>query len=204
MKSSLDFFNEYVYYITPSDIIEFLYCKRFTYFMKCLGIRQYEENRYKVQKGREVHEEKTKRNKEYLRRKIGGIVKEIDVQLVAPKLKLKGRVDEVYELEDGSLAPLDYKYASYEEKDYKTYTTQSIMYGLMLEEIYEKPVHKGFLVYCRDGNKVKEILITDKQKQEVHKVIAEYLEVLGGYFPKATKYKARCMDCCYKNICLKK
>jgi hypothetical protein len=56
IKSSQNFFNENQYYITPSEIIEFLYCKRFIYFMKCLGIRQYEEKRYKVQKGREIHE----------------------------------------------------------------------------------------------------------------------------------------------------
>ena len=49
MKSFQNSFNEFNYYITPSDIIEFLYCKRFIYYMKCLGIEQYEEKRYKVQ-----------------------------------------------------------------------------------------------------------------------------------------------------------
>ncbi len=70
MKLSQSFFNENQYYITPSEIIEFLYCKRFIYFMKCLGIRQYEEKRYKVQKGREIHEKREKENRDYLRKKL--------------------------------------------------------------------------------------------------------------------------------------
>lgn len=69
MKSLPSFFNEYEYYITPSEMIEFLYCPRFTYFMKCLGIVQHEENRYKVQKGRSVHEDKAEQNKSYIRKK---------------------------------------------------------------------------------------------------------------------------------------
>ncbi len=45
------FFDEFDYYITPSELIEFNYCKRFIYYMKCLNIPQFEENRFKVQKG---------------------------------------------------------------------------------------------------------------------------------------------------------
>lgn len=58
MKLSQNSFDEFEYYITPSDMIEFLYCRRFIYYMKCLSIPQFEENRFKVQKGREVHEKK--------------------------------------------------------------------------------------------------------------------------------------------------
>ena len=58
MKSSQNSFDEFEYYITPSDMIEFLYCKRFIYYMKGLAIPQFEENRFKVQKGREVHSKK--------------------------------------------------------------------------------------------------------------------------------------------------
>ena len=58
MKSSQSFFNEFDYYITPSELIEFNYCKRFTYYMKCLNVPQFEENRFKVQKGKEIHSKK--------------------------------------------------------------------------------------------------------------------------------------------------
>jgi len=203
MKSSPSFFNENQYYITPSEIIEFLYCKRFIYYMKCLGIKQYEEKRYKVQKGRTLHEKREKENKDYLRKRLGVVSKEIDVPLVSNTFKIRGKVDEILTLSDGTLAPLDYKFAEYEEIVYSTYLTQIVMYGLMIEELYDKIVNKGFIVYCRNGYTVKEIDITEKLKLKTKLIIEEFLQVLEGYFPKATKYKSRCIDCCYKNICIK-
>ena len=44
-------------FITPSDVIEYLYCPRFIYYMKCLDIPKHEDKRYKVVKGREVQRE---------------------------------------------------------------------------------------------------------------------------------------------------
>jgi len=44
--------------MTASDILEHLFCPRFTYFQSYLQIPQHEEKRFKVQKGRTVHENK--------------------------------------------------------------------------------------------------------------------------------------------------
>ena len=203
MKSYQSFFNEFQQYITPSDIIEFLYCKRFTYFMRCLGIEQNEGKRYKVQLGRQVHEKREKENRNYLRKKIGSRDKQTEVQLVSNKLGIRGKVDEIHTLKDGTMAPLDYKFAQYKEKLYSTYRTQMVLYALMIEEVYGKIVNKAYLVYCRDGNKLVDIDITEKEKQVALGNIKEYREVLNGCFPASTKYKSRCVDCCYRNICIK-
>jgi len=203
MKLYQNFFNEFENYITPSDIIEFLYCPRFTYFMKCLGISQYEEKRYKVQKGREIHERKEHQNKSYLRKKIGSISKQVHVQLVSKKLKVQGVVDEVHLLEDKSMAPLDYKFAEYDEKIYLTYKTQLILYALMIEEMFGTIVDKGYLVYCRSRNELVEVPINKEMKDNMVNIINEYKNVMSGYFPKPTQYKSKCLDCCYKNICIK-
>ena len=42
----------------PSQLIEYLYCPRFTYFEYVLRIPQYEDKFFKVQQGRELHDEK--------------------------------------------------------------------------------------------------------------------------------------------------
>ncbi len=203
MKSSQSSFNEHKYFITPSEIIEFSYCQRFIYFMKCLGISQYEGNRYKVQVGREVHEKRGRENRDYLRKKISSISRENNVNLVSVRNNIRGKVDEVHTLEDGTMAPLDYKYAKYNNKIYKTYKNQLNLYALMIEEIYGKTVTKGFLVYCRGENRLLEVAISKKDKEEMLSYIDDYKKVLNGFFPKATRYKARCIDCCYKNICIK-
>lgn len=102
------------------------------------------------------------------------------------------------------MAPLDYKYAVYEEKDYKTYETQSILYSLMIEEVYQVRVNTAFIVYCRNKQQLKEITVDELKRGQVIDFIQMYHKVLAGAFPKATRYKARCTDCCYRNICIKK
>jgi len=203
MKSSQSFFNENQYYITPSDMIEFLYCKRFIYYMKCLGIGQNEEKRFKVMMGREIHEKRGSQNKEYLPKKIGSCKKMISINLVSEKYGIRGNPDEVHILEDGTMAPLDYKYALYNERLFKTYKNQLIMYALMIEEVFQKDVRKGFIVYCREANRLVELEISKEDKEKIRDYIEEYRRVLDGYYPEATKQKSKCVDCCYRNICIK-
>lgn len=196
-------FNENEVYITPSEIIEFMYCPRFTYFMNCLGIKQNEDKRYKVQKGRNIHEDKSKQNVNYVRKKINGIAKYINVYMISKNLRLKGIVDEIYQLEDGTFAPLDYKYAEFKEKEFSTYKTQMALYSLLIEDIYKTRVNKMFLIYCRSSNLFKELKFENKEREAAIQAIKDYGKVIKGYYPKATKYKARCIDCCYRNICEK-
>ncbi|MDS1029147.1 CRISPR-associated protein Cas4 [Bacillota bacterium LX-D] len=189
--------------LNPSEVIEFLYCPRFIYYMRCLKIPQNEHNRFKVMKGRDIHQYKSQINKEYVRKKIACTKKEIDIFLHSKKLGLKGKVDEVLQLADGTMAPLDYKFAEYKGVIYSTYRIQALIYGALISENYEKPVYTGYLCYIRSKNYLAEIkftqrdwLILDAALKDMRKIIEE------NYYPKATKYKARCVDCCYKNICV--
>jgi CRISPR-associated exonuclease Cas4 len=188
--------------LTPSHIIEFLYCPRFTYFEYVLGIPQYEAKNYKVVRGREVHDEKLERNKDYLRRKIGVQQKYLDQYLTNDLVR--GKIDEVLLLQDGSMAPLDYKFAQYNEKIYETYRTQLYCYAWLIEQNFGKPVNKGFLVYTRSQHKLVEVPILESDKREVETCAKQIYEIIDkNYFPKSTKYRKRCLDCTYRNICVK-
>jgi CRISPR-associated exonuclease Cas4 len=189
-------------FITASDIIEYLYCPRFIYFQNILDVAQHEHERYLVNKGRDIHELKMVRNKDYLRKSIGCIDKDIDVYLTSQKLGLVGRMDEILTLNDYSKAPLDYKFATYEEKLYKTLKTQQVAYSLLIEENYNCNVFKAFIVYVRSKNLVKEIEITQKEKDNSIKIINEIFDILNKcHFPKGTNNKLKCQDCTYKNLC---
>jgi len=96
--------------ITASDILEYLYCPRFIYFENYLDIPQHQEKRFKVQKGRDVHDDKQRINPAYLRKKLGCIERKSSVYLSSAR-GIRGIVDEILFLDDGSAAPLDYKYA---------------------------------------------------------------------------------------------
>lgn len=189
--------------VTPSLVLEFLFCPRFIYFMECLNIPQHEQLRLKVQLGRAVHENKQRINKEYLRKKIGCIKKEISVYLNSPKHHIRGLLDEVLWLKDGTLAPMEYKFASYRERLYRTYKLQLTLQTLMIEDNYQLPVQRGFLVFVRSKNHLLTIPIGDRERLQAKKAIEQILDIiLTGKFPSRTNSRAKCADCCYKNICV--
>ena len=188
--------------ITVSDLIEYQFCKRFTYFMHCLKINQREDKRYKVLKGREVHKQKEDRNKNYLRKKIGAVEKDASVYLSSKKYNFVGIIDEVLELENGSFAPFDYKFAEYKENLFTTHKYQSYLYAELIRDTYKKEVKKGYICYVRSNNLVKEIEYTEKEFIKVINTLEDINKIITtGYFPKATSSKAKCIDCCYRNIC---
>ncbi|MCH8487667.1 MAG: CRISPR-associated protein Cas4 [Candidatus Cyclonatronum sp.] len=188
--------------VTPSEIIQYLYCPRFTFFELVLGIPQSEEKYYKAMKGRHLHETKTRINKNYLRQKLG-VTAKYQEQYLTNNL-LRGKVDEVLELTDGTMAPLDYKFAEYKDKVYNTYKTQLACYAWLIEHNFGKPVRKGYLVYTRSNNKVIEVPISHEEVAEVKKAATAIISIItNNFFPKATTYKKRCLDCTYRNICIK-
>ena len=187
--------------ITASLILEYLYCPRYTYFEHVMDIPQHEGTRFKVQKGRVVHENIRKTNPNYLRKKLGVLEKKSDTYLSIPS-GLRGIVDEILFLADGTAAPLDYKYAEYKNKLFQTYRTQLVFYGRLIRDNFDVPVTRGYIIYTRSRNKLVEVTITDKDFKELDDLILELINVIVKCkYPKPTRYKKRCPDCCYRNIC---
>lgn len=187
--------------LTASQLLQHLYCPRFTWYEYVLQIPQYEERHVKVQKGRQLHTERLERNKAYLRKKLGVVAKEADVYLSSDLLR--GRVDEVLTLADGTLAPLDYKFARWEGKLYSTYRQQLVCYATLIEQVYQKQVNKGYIVYTRSNSYVEEVLVSKKDKEAMLKLAAEVVAVIQReIYPKATKSKRRCINCTYNKICV--
>jgi len=186
----------------PSQIIEYLYCPRYTYFEYVLRIPQQEDKFYKVQRGRELHDKKLEQNKAYLRKKIGVKEKFLDQYLAIDGLR--GKVDEVLELNDGSFAPLDYKFAQWKDKVYETYKQQLYCYAVLIEKNFKVKVHKGFLVYTRSKHKLVEVEIKTIDKEKIKDSMKAMTDIISkNKFPKPTSYKKRCLNCTYRNICIK-
>jgi CRISPR-associated exonuclease Cas4 len=185
-----------------SDVVEHLFCPRFTYYIHCLGIPQREGRLFKVLKGREVHKRREKSNVDYLRKELGVQRKESGVYLRSNRLHLRGIIDEILFRVDGSASPLDFKYARYRKSLFRTHRTQSILFGLMIEEQYDVPSYEGFVCYTRSGSRVETIAFTEKSREEARQLIGDILEVIQtGAYPRGAKGKAKCVDCCYRRIC---
>ena len=188
--------------ITPSTIIEYLYCPRFTFFEYVLGIPQNEDKYYKVERGRAIHQQKTQQNVDYLRQRIG--VKEKHLNQYLTNDLLRGEMDEILLLKDDTMAPLDYKFAQYKERKFDTYKTQLYAYAWLIQDNFQRPVNKGYLVYTRSQNKLIEVPITEKHIQKVKKDADEIKYIIQqNFFPKATKHKKKCVTCTYRNVCIK-
>ena len=187
--------------ITATHLMGYLYCPRFTYFEYVLDIPEHQEKRFKVEKGRHIHEKIKNQNPDYLRKKLGVKNKKSNVYLSSP-LGIRGIIDEILFLKDGSAASLDYKYAEYKEKIFKTYRNQLIFYGQLIKDNYDIPVNKGFIIYTKSQNKLVEVEIKNKDYADLKKIIKKLIEII--YFckyPKPTSVKRRCYDCCYRNVC---
>ena len=204
MKSEQNFSDNFSQVsVTPSLVLEYLYCPRFIFFMECLNIPQHEELRFKVQLGRQVHQQKRNINKDYLRQKIGCIKKELSVYLSSSRYHVRGILDEVLWLKDGSLAPLEYKFAEYKERLFKTYKTQLILQALLIMDNYQQPVNRGFIVFVRSLNHLLPLTITEQDFRRAEKIINRILEIIQfGTYPQKTRFASKCVDCCYKNICV--
>lgn len=189
--------------LTPSDVLEHIYCPRFTWFMHVQNIPQYEDRRFKVLKGREVHQRRETENKAYLRKKLCVVKKEVAVYLASARLRLRGMVDELLWLGDGSMAPLDYKFTPPRDEAFKTHRVQIILYAMLAAERYGLPVNKGFVAYIRGPSSLIEISVTEEAIQEAASQIEEIFAIISSSrLPRRTPYRARCQDCCYKNICV--
>lgn len=186
--------------LTPSHIIEYLYCPRFTYYEYVLRIPQYEEKHFKVNQGREVHQQKAKQNIDYLRSRLGVVDKHLNQYLTNDLLR--GEMDEILVFDDGSMAPLDYKFAFYKDRVFETYKTQLYCYAWLISHHFGSKVEKGYLVYTRSKNKLIEVPITLADMAQVETVAKQIGDIIQqNKYPKATKYKRRCVSCTYRNIC---
>ncbi|MEA1946121.1 MAG: CRISPR-associated protein Cas4 [Thermodesulfobacteriota bacterium] len=196
-----DNFEESGYSLTATHLLEYLFCPRFTYFEYVLNIPQHEEKRFKVEVGRKIHERARKVNPDYLRKKVGVKDKQSDVYL-SGRMGIRGIVDEILFLDDGTAVPLDYKYAEYKDRTFKNHRFQLVFYAQLIKDNFHVPVNRGFIVYTRSKNKLVEVPIQQKDFNELEKIVGDLLDIIQKCrYPKPTRYKRRCLDCCYRNIC---
>lgn len=189
--------------LTVTHVLEHLFCPRFTFFEYVLCVPERQERRALVLKGRLAHEERKHINPNYLRKKLGVVQRQFDVPLASAALGVRGVVDEMLTLADGTMAPFDYKYAEDPGRVYHNQKMQSAVYGLLIREMFGMPVRRGFVCFLRSNHRVVELEHSEEDFAEARAVLEEILSVIQtGQFPSATSWKARCRDCCYRNICI--
>ena len=191
-------------YLWPTDILQYLYCPRFIYYEKVLKIPQHEEMRYKVMVGRSLHQMRAVRDRDYLRKRLGVERKLVNVELASAELHLKGVVDEVLFFSDGRAAPLDYKFAEWKGRVYRPLFYQSMIYAVLIEELFARPAPRGYIVYTRSSNHIETVKYPEDRRRRIEKIVAIVLDIIfNSIYPSVRANPRQCADCAYAKLCIK-
>ncbi len=188
--------------VTASHLMSYAFCPRFFYFKYVLDVPEHEERHFKVTKGHQWHRKREKVNPDYLRKNLHVIDRKISVHLFANQGLYSGIVDEILILDDGTMAPLDYKWAQWQGKIFDTYLLQLTFYAFLIEKKFQTTVNKAFLVFLRSKNKVISLDIGPSEYLKLTRVLSEisYIQE-NGWYPLTTPSRQRCNVCAYRNIC---
>jgi len=81
---------------------------------------------------------------------------------------------------------------------------QMLCYCMLVEDVMEGKVSHGYIFYIRDGNRQVGIAYNTGLKHKILSELEKILDIIQNErMPKPTDVKTRCIDCTYKNICVR-
>ena len=184
--------------LTAGDVKQLGYCARIVYFGYLLGGRR--PTTFKMDEGIRAHEEESKRE---LRRSLRAYGLEeaerrFDVPLRSERLGLAGRLDMVLLGED-EVIPVDFKHGT--APPGRNHRYQLTAYALLVEEVWGKPVRRGFIGLI-PLKKAVLIPITATMREEVRRNIAQIRQMIAReQMPPPTRMRGRCHDCEFRPWC---
>ncbi len=184
-----------------SDVKQWAYCPRLLYYALCLpDIRPIT---FMMEVGREAGRKEALRE---LRRSLRryGLPQgrcEFEVDLFSTRLGVRGKVDMVIYVEEGSkpeVIAVDYKYSS---KAAVHFQLQLVVYGLLLEEYVTLPVQRGFL-YEIPLRKPQEVVFTRSLREKALRTLqAMRLMLESEQMPSPTSQRGKCVVCEFRRFC---
>lgn len=193
-----------VFYVTPSDVKQYFFCRRIPFLMHALGVR--ERTTWSMEEGKISHE-KLRRKEERratvaIKRRWKGWEKSFGVRLRCAELGLAGILDVL--LRRGyEYVPLEFKEA---EKPLgrvpPNHLYQLAAYAVMVERLFNTVVRRGLIYYARSDALV-EVPLTVDRKRYVEKVVREIRRMVeDGRIPKPRGSRGKCEGCGFRRYCL--
>jgi len=155
-------------YLTPTDIKQYVFCPRVTYFTRVMRLRpivgsQQEES----QKSHERLAELEKRRESLLKKKLPFTVikKEFEVSLRSDRLRVRGKADLIVTTDRGEIIPVEFKaMTSNRGHIHLDHKYQLVILSLLIEEARDTIVRRGFVHYMNDESTV-ELRLTDNLRR---------------------------------------
>ncbi|MGQ9555183.1 MAG: CRISPR-associated protein Cas4 [Anaerolineae bacterium] len=194
------------FYLRVADIRQYAYCPRILYYAYCLpDVRPIT---YKMEEGELQHQEEKEREKRRGLRLYGltqvedRACKRFDVDVESERLRLRGRLDMVIEVEQEGkkvIYPVEFKATRREPGP--QYRLQLAAYALLLEEQENAEAKSGFylLVPLR---KVIPVRLDKGIKEKVERVVMEMHRIVQGEaVPEGCGNGGRCAICEFRRFC---
>ena len=184
--------------LTVTDVVEYSFCPKFTYFINVLGLDQYEQKRGTVSAGRKLHQMHERNNPNYSLQSNKG-KKLVARQFYSEKLDLSGKIDEAIEM-DKEIILIERKYSDI----YDISNTIQIQLGLLsilIEENLGKPVKNAIVIFNKTKRKQISVTIDDTLKNQSLEMLEKTKKIIQtGIMPDAD-FDNRCLNCCFRKIC---
>lgn len=177
------------------DVVQFIYCPRKLYFIKVVGLRILKP---KMEEGRKVQEEVTKRLEKIAEKMNGKLFK--NFWLESEALSLAGNLDALI-LTEKEVLPLDVKFSKFGSISY-AWKMQLTAYSLLAEENFGKRVERAFIYIVSEKEMLKEVKISAEDKKALLRLLEEIRILLESEkYPQAIKSK-KCGYCEVEKFCV--
>lgn len=184
--------------LTVTDVVEYSFCPKFTYFINVLGLNQYEHKRGTVAAGRKLHQLHEKNNLNYIPHTNKG-KKIVARKFYSEKFDLSGKIDEAIETDD-EIILIERKYSDICEIS-DTLLVQLGLLSILIEENLGKPVKKAIVIFNKTKRKQISVVIDNVVKNNSLEILAKTKKVIQmGIMPDAD-FDNRCLNCCFRKIC---
>ena len=184
--------------LTVTDVVEYAFCPKFTYFINILGLEQFEQKRGTVTVGRKLHNRYEKDNLKYVPQRLPG-KKIVARKFFSAKYELSGKIDEAIEMEK-EIILIERKYSD-NHKIYPTLRVQLGLLSILIEENLHKPVHKAIVVFSKNKKKEIHIKIDNIIKKESLAMLENVKNVIKSEIMPESEFDNRCLNCCFRRIC---
>jgi len=181
-----------------SDIKQFAYCPRIVYYTYVLPVEK--ASTYKMDVGHEEHASlESKENRRTLKRYgLHQGERHFRVALESARLGLTGILDLLI-VADGAHYPVEFKDATGGEALHHRY--QLAAYCLLVEDVHRTTVRTGFL-YIIPEKRVVPVPVTTNLRRRVVELMSRIRETVAAEkMPPATRRKAKCRVCEFRNYC---
>ena len=182
--------------INVYDLKQYVYCPRVIYWYYCAPVKFHET--YKMQWGAEKHKEE--KSKE-IRRKFERYGLEHAQEYYEYPIDngiLSGKLDLLL-ISENKYVPIEYKFTS-SSKNFG-HKAQLYGYALILSDVYNTKIDKGYLYYPRQ-KEIVELPIKDSHFKKVREIIKSINQIIEeAYLPDVESKENKCYSCEFQLFC---